>query len=80
MVLNEPETGLHPSLLAPLSRLIARAATKSQVIIVTHAPLLIAALNEQPECHSIILKKTFGETNIVGAKRMGLPPWQWPSR
>ena len=80
MVLNEPETSLHPSLLAPLSRLIARAATKSQVIIVTHAPLLIAALNEQPECHSIILEKTFGETNIVGAKRMSLPPWQWPSR
>jgi predicted ATPase len=80
MVLNEPETSLHPSLLAPLSRLIARAAMKSHVIIVTHAPQLIAALNEQPECHSIILEKTFGETNIVGAKRMSLPPWQWPSR
>jgi predicted ATPase len=80
MVLNEPETSLHPSLLAPLARLIARAATKSQVIVVTHAPPLIAALNEQPECHSIKLEKTFGETNIVGAKRMSLPPWQWPSR
>jgi predicted ATPase len=80
MVLNEPETSLHPSLLAPLARLIARAATKSQVIVVTHAPPLIAALNEQPECHSIQLEKTFGETNIVGAKRMSLPPWQWPSR
>jgi predicted ATPase len=80
MVLNEPETSLHPSLLAPLARLIAGAATKSQVIVVTHAPLLIAALNEQPECHSIKLEKTFGETNIVGAKRMSLPPWQWPSR
>jgi len=80
MVLNEPETSLHPSLLAPLARLIARAATKSQVIVVTHAPPLIGALNEQPECHSIQLEKTFGETNIVGAKRMSLPPWQWPSR
>lgn len=80
MVLNEPETSLHPSLLAPLARLIARAATKSQVIVVTHAPPLIAALNEQPECHSIQLEKTFGETNIVGGKRMSLPPWQWPSR
>jgi predicted ATPase len=67
-------------LLAPLARLIARAATKSQVIVVTHAAPLIAALNEQPECHSIQLEKTFGETNIVGATRMSRPPWQWPSR
>jgi predicted ATPase len=80
MVLNEPETSLHPDLLAPLARLIARAATHSQMIVVTHASLLISALSEQDGCHSIMLEKTFGETIIVGAKELGMPAWHWPSR
>jgi predicted ATPase len=80
MVLNEPETSLHPDLLSPLSRLIASAAERSQVIVVTHAVQLIAALAEQPECHSIMLEKTFGETAIVGAKELDLPAWHWPTR
>jgi predicted ATPase len=80
MVLNEPETSLHPDLLAALARLIARAAERSQVIVVTHASRLIAALTEQAGCHSIMLEKTFGETSIVGAKELGLPAWHWPAR
>jgi predicted ATPase len=80
MVLNEPETSLHPDLLPPLARLIAKAAKQSQVIVVTHAPRLIAALTEQPGCHSITLEKTFGETTIAGLKEMELPSWNWPAR
>jgi predicted ATPase len=80
MVLNEPETSLHPSLLAPLARLIGRAAARSQVIVVTHASPLIAALNEQTGCHSVMLEKNFGETTMVGAKQMNLPAWHWPAR
>jgi predicted ATPase len=41
MVLNEPETSLHPSLLPALARLVALAADRSLIIVVTHA----AALN-----------------------------------
>lgn len=33
LVLNEPETSLHPVLIAPLGRLIGRAAEQSQVIV-----------------------------------------------
>ena len=44
MILNEPETSLHPDLLAPLGRLIATAAERSQVLVVTHAAGLTAAL------------------------------------
>jgi predicted ATPase len=80
MVLNEPETSLHPSLLSPLARLIAHAAKQSQIIVVTHAAPLITALNEQPGCHSILLEKAFGETTIAGLNRINQPPWQWPSR
>jgi predicted ATPase len=79
MVLNEPETSLHPDLLAPLARLIARAAERSQVIVVTHAAQLIAALLEH-RCKSITLEKSFGETTIAGSKELDVPAWHWPSR
>lgn len=80
MVLNEPETSLHPSLLAPLARLIARAGKKSQIIVVTHAPELIAALSKEPDCHAIQLEKNFGETSVAGMNRLEQPAWHWPSR
>ena len=80
MVLNEPETSLHPDLLPALARLIARAAKRSQIVVVTHASRLITALTEQEGCHSITLEKTFGETTIAGTKQMDLPAWNWPTR
>jgi predicted ATPase len=80
MVLNEPETSLHPDLLGALARLIARVAEHSQIIVVTHAEKLITALNDQPGCNSIKLEKTFGETSVVGATKLGIPAWQWPAR
>lgn len=80
MVLNEPETSLHPDLLAPLARLVGQAAQQSQVLVVTHARRLISALREQPNCHSITLEKAFGETTISGTKDMDVPQWSWPTR
>jgi predicted ATPase len=79
MVLNEPETSLHPDLLPPLARLIARAADRSQVIVVTHAAPLISALLEQ-RCNSITLEKSFGETRIAVLPDRDVPVWHWPSR
>jgi len=80
MVLNEPETSLHPDLLAPLARLISRASERSQIIVVTHAAKLIAALSEQQGYHSIVLEKQLGETFITGMNRMNTPAWHWPAR
>ena len=80
MVLNEPETSLHPDLLPPLGRLIAKTAERTQVIVVTHAAKLISALSEQAGCHSITLEKSFGETVVVGARDMDIPAWNWPAR
>ena len=80
MVLNEPETSLHPDVLPALARLMLRVAERSQIIVVTHSRPLIAALNEQPGCHSIVLEKSFGETQIADAKELGVPSWQWPQR
>jgi len=79
LVLNEPETSLHPDLLPALGRLVAQAATRSQVIVVSHATPLIDALQSLPECHSIVLEKQFGQTVLAGPDD-GRPSWQWPAR
>jgi predicted ATPase len=80
MVLNEPETSLHPDLLPALGRLIAQTAAGTQIVVVSHAPRLIAALEEDPDCNCIALEKTFGETCIAGLRELDAPPWQWPKR
>jgi predicted ATPase len=80
LVLNEPETSLHPDLLPALARLVARAAVRSQVLAVSHASKLIAALEEQPGCHSIRLEKEFGETKLVGVDKLGATAWHWAPR
>ena len=80
LVLNEPETSLHPELLPALGRLIARAAQRSQILAVSHASRLIATLEEQRGCQSITLEKSLSETGIAGADRLDRPRWQWPAR
>ena len=80
LVLNEPETSLHPDLLPPLGRLIANAAEESQVLVVTHAAKLIKTLEGHAPCNSVVLEKDFGETRIVGADKLDLPAWRWASR
>jgi predicted ATPase len=80
LVLNEPETSLHPDLLPPLGRLIAGAAEKSQVFIVTHAARLITALEERADCNAVRLEKEFGETKVLGMGRFDAPAWHWPGR
>jgi predicted ATPase len=76
MILNEPETSLHPDLLAPLARLIAQAATRSQLVVVTHAATLVDEL-ARSGAERIVLEKQLGETIIADADR---PSWTWPPR
>jgi predicted ATPase len=79
LVLNEPETSLHPDLLPALGRLISQASERSQVIVVSHAPALVDALQQLPACHSIALEKKFGQTILVGDGEAGAR-WEWPAR
>jgi predicted ATPase len=79
MVLNEPETSLHPDLLPALGRLILRASRESQVWVVSHANRLINALNESPDCHAIELEKAMGQTRVLGQGMLDQPAWHWPS-
>lgn len=78
MVLNEPETSLHPDLLPALARLIVRASERCQVWVVSHASRLIAALEQHPRCNPIELEKVLGQTGIVGQGMLDQPAWGWP--
>lgn len=80
MILNEPETSLHPDLLPALARLIAQASRRSQVWVISHASRLIAALEQAPECNVVALGKQLSETGIVGQGMLDRPAWHWPER
>jgi predicted ATPase len=80
MILNEPETSLHPDLLPALARLIEKASKRSQVWVVSHASRMIAALKEAKTCNAITLTKELGETAIEGQGMLDAPPWKWPER
>jgi predicted ATPase len=80
MVLNEPETSLHPDLLPALGRLIARAARTTQVWVVSHANRLVSTLREHPDCNALELDKPLGETVVLGRRPLDEPDWAWPDR
>ncbi|MFC5067395.1 AAA family ATPase [Flaviflagellibacter deserti] len=77
MILNEPESSLHPDLLPSLARLMAKASARSQIILVSHAPELITALEENASIKRIRLAKDFGETL---AEEEDPARWTWPPR
>jgi predicted ATPase len=66
VALNEPEASLHPELLPPLARLIANAAERTQIWVVTHSQTLAAALAEQTGVAPMTVIKRAGETWIEG--------------
>lgn len=80
LVLNEPETSLHPELLPPLAELIVAASAKAQIVVVSHSVPLIAALEGAADVGAVELAKEFGETSVLGQGRLDEPSWHWPKR
>lgn len=78
-VLNEPEASLHPDLMPALARLIDGAASRSQVIVVTHSEILAQHLGQSGEARILRLEKSFGETTVDVAAT-DRPRWTWPER
>lgn len=76
MVLNEPEASLHPDLLAPLARLIAKAAERCQIVVVSHAAGLVEALRDEAVATRVELTKRLGETLAQGDDPGAA--WVWP--
>jgi predicted ATPase len=66
IALNEPETSLHPSLLEPLARLIAKASRRADIWIVTHSEPLMEALRSESAIPLRRVVKAKGATAIEG--------------
>ena len=87
LVLNEPETSLHPDLLGPLAQLIVTAAERSQLIVVSHSRPLITTMQKfadsgHPDMsvNTIELAKQSGQTLVAGQEPLDAPLWHWPTR
>ena len=80
MVLNEPETSLHPQLLPPLGRLMRRCAEDTQLWVTSHAEALVEGLLAAEDANHLQLHKAFGETEVCGLDSIDAPPWRWPTR
>lgn len=79
LVLNEPENSLHPDLLAPLARLIAAVAERTQVWVIAHAEQLIAALVDTLACRLLRLERQLGATVLPGQSVLERAAWRWPT-
>ncbi|MEV7992298.1 AAA family ATPase [Streptomyces sp. NPDC086077] len=86
LVLNEPETSLHPDLVPHLADLILTATRDTQIVVVTHARPLAEALakgavRHRLDVNSTELVKEFGQTEVAGREGpLDEPLWHWPKR
>jgi predicted ATPase len=80
MVLNEPETSLHPDLVPALARLIQKVSQSSQVWVVTHSTTLSQQLTKIDHSQLVCLEKVLGETQVRGQAPLDKLVWNWPTR
>lgn len=85
LVVNEPETSLHPDLLAALAALITAAASRTQLVVVSHADTLVRSIEASADevgfsFETVALVKEFGEAMVKGQRVLDRPAWHWPKR
>ena len=71
IALNEPETSLHPSLLPALGRIIAKAAERTQIWVVTHSQVLADAIAEESGVRPRTVIRRDGSTWLEGLTHFG---------
>ncbi|WP_057463613.1 MULTISPECIES: AAA family ATPase [unclassified Pseudovibrio] len=71
IALNEPEASLHPDLLEPLAKVIAKASERSQIWLVTHSEQLADHIANHAGAYPRRIYKENGQTGIDGLKITG---------
>lgn len=71
IALNEPEASLHPDLLPALARIIAKAAQRTQVWVVTHSQVLADALAAETGILPRAVVRRDGGTWLEGLSQIG---------
>ena len=81
MVLNEPETSLHPDMIPALAELIIGYAAHHQLIVVSHSNALIERLADCSYSQFFPLVKSVGRTQVANQQPGSLEfRTQWPKR
>ena len=74
IAIDEPETGLHPSMLPIIAEYASDAAKRTQLILTTHSPQLLDAFSEIPQ-QTTVVKWADGETSLVSVEGDRLKSW-----
>jgi predicted ATPase len=72
--LEEPEIGLHPDMLRTLAQLLLAASARMQLVVTTHADVLVDALSETPEA-VVVCEKRNGSTRLKRLDKEDLAAW-----
>ncbi|WP_378947141.1 AAA family ATPase [Mesorhizobium sp. ANAO-SY3R2] len=74
IALNEPEASLHPRMMPALADMIAAAAERTQVWIVTHSRELADLVRERTGARALTVMRRDGATTIEGMRATGMMP------
>jgi predicted ATPase len=74
VAIDEPEVGLHPSMLAVVADLALQASERTQVILSTHSPQLLDAFGGEPVTTTVVQSKD-GETKLTVLDGEELARW-----
>lgn len=74
IALNEPEASLHPRMLPSLADMIARAAERTQLWVVTHSRELADLVRDRTGSRALTVVRLEGATMIEGMRATGLMP------
>ncbi len=72
--IEEPELGLHPDVMLRLARLLQEAATRTQLIVTTHATGLVDAFTDEPEV-VVVCDSERNTTTMKRLNRENLKEW-----
>ena len=70
--IDEPELGLHPDWIKLVAEMMQSAAARTQLIVATHSPQIVAGL--EPE-QVIVAEKEKGETHLTRLESRDLDKW-----
>ena len=74
IAIDEPETGLHPSVLPIVAEFAADAASRTQVILTTHSPQFLSAFSDSPDS-TVVVEWCDGKTELRPLSGERLERW-----
>ena len=74
IAIDEPETGLHPSMLPIIAEFAVEASRKTQVFLTTHSPQLLDAFTGTRPTTTVVTREA-GETRLVRLDETELNRW-----